>query len=335
MAASPTVITVTMNTAIDRVLRAPGFEVGAHLRAEQVSHTPAGKGVNLARALARLGRSNIATGFVGQGESDRFEAFLNAGEGLGRVNNQLLSVRGPTRENITVVDPDAGTDTHLRTKGYQPTEHDLARLSTKVGLLSREGVVFVFAGSLPEGMDDAELAKLVGKAQRGGADVVLDLDGKTLGAVLGAVGEAVWMVSPNRSELADALGRSVEMDFDQVLDAARAIVGQSGGHSGGKSGGGGGWVLVSMGGEGGLLVTESGVFRGVCEVDHSRVVSTVGSGDCLVAAVIDAHLRGLEPDEALRRGLAVATASTFCANPSNFDMKDVRDLAESARIQTL
>ena len=323
MTATATVITVTMNTAIDRVLKAPGFRVGAHLPAETVSHTPAGKGVNLARALARLGRSNIATGFVGQGEAERFEIFLNTGEGLGRVNNQLLSVRGPTRENITVVDPDAGTDTHLRTRGYQVTEHDLARLSTKVGLLSREGVVFVFAGSSPDGVDNDALSALVRKAQWGGADVVLDLDGKTLGDVLGSVGKAVWMVSPNRSEFAAALGLDGEMTFEQILDAARSAADRSG------------WVMVSMGSEGGLLVTESGVYRGVCEVDHSRVVSTVSSGDCLVAAVVDAHLRGLAPAEALRRGLAVATASTFSAHPADFDLKDARELAEAARVEAL
>ncbi len=316
-----------MNTASDRVLRVPGFAVGGHLQAEAVSHTPAGKGINLARALARLGRSNIATGFVGQGEAERFEAFLSSGEGFGRgfgrVNCQLLSVRGPTRENITVVDPDAGTDTHLRTQGYEVAEHDLARLSTKIGLLSREGAVFVFAGSLPEGMDDAALAGLVHQAQSGGADVVLDLDGRALGNVLGSLGKAVWMISPNRKEFAEAMGLDGEVGFEPLLKAARSVRKRAG------------WVLVSMGREGGLLVTESGAYRGVCEVDPSRVVSTVGSGDCLVAAVIDAHLRGLKPDEALRRGLVVATASTFTVNPAEFDMKDVRELVESARIEAL
>jgi 1-phosphofructokinase len=159
--------------------------------------------------------------------------------------------------------------------------------------------------------------------QGGGARVVLDLDGKTLGAVLETVSEAVWMVSPNRLEFADAIGHSVDMGFEGLLDSARSAGERAG------------WVLVSMGGEGGLLVTESGAYRGVCEVDHNRVVSTVGSGDCLVAAVVDAHLSGLGPDEALRRGLAVATASTFTVNPAEFDLKDARELAESITIQTL
>ncbi len=329
MSATATVITVTMNTAIDRVLRAPGFQVGAHLSAETVSHTPAGKGINLARALARLGRSNIATGFVGQGEVDMFETFLSTGEGLGRVNNQLLSVLGPTRENITVVDPEAKTDTHLRTKGYELTEHDLARLMTKVGLLSRDDAVFVFAGSLPDGMDDTALVALVDVAQEGGARVVLDLDGQTLGAALSRLSRPVWMISPNRSELTAALGYTAEMSSEDMLEAARGIVWAAGNQSGG------GWVLVSLGREGGLLVTESGAYRGVCEIDSSRVVSTVGSGDCLVAAVLDAHLRGLAPDEALGRGLAVATASTFNAHPADFDMNNVRELAESVRVESI
>ncbi len=320
MQPASTVVSVTMNTAVDRVLRAPGFAVGAHLLAEPVSQTPAGKGINLARALARLGRSNIATGFVGQGEAQAFEALLRESEDVGRVNNQLLTVRGPTRENITVVDPDAGTDTHLRTTGYELMENDIARLTTKIGLLSREGAVVVFAGSLPAGLDDSALAKMVRTAQWGGADVVLDLDGHALGSVLDAVGKAVWMVSPNRAELADAFADGQEMNDQALLDVARAAAER------------GGWVLVSLGAEGGILVTESGAWRGVCEIDHSRVVSTVGSGDCLVAAVVDARLSGTAPAEALKRGLAVATASTTDPNPSGFDLMCVVELEAKVQI---
>lgn len=312
-----------MNTAIDRVLKVPGFAVGGHLPAEAVSHTPAGKGVNLSRALARLGRSSIVTGFVGQAEAERFESFLNTAVGHGRVNSQLLSVRGPTRENITVVDPEGGTDTHLRTRGYALTDHDVARLTTKVGLLSRPGAVFVFAGSLPEGMDSEVLAGLVATAQGGGGRVVLDLDGQTLGEALKTIDGSVWMISPNRVEFAAAVGHDREMSFEVMLDAARLTGVRAE------------WVMVSMGKEGGLLVTQSGACRGVCEVDPGRVVSTVGSGDCLVAAVIDAQLRGLSPEEALRQGLAVATASTLNAFPADFQTQDVRELAESVHIESV
>jgi len=316
-----TVITVTMNTAIDRVLCSPGFAVGAHQLAESVSLTPAGKGINLSRALARLGRSNVATGFVGKAEADRFEKLLRAGEGLGRVNDQLLSVPGPTRENITVVDPDAGTDTHLRTQGYQLDQTDLARLSTKVGLLSREGSVFVFAGSTPRGVDAQTVSGWVQTAQQGGAQVILDLDGQVMSEVLALIAQPVWMVSPNRSELASAVSKELDGSFDDVLSAARSLLERSQ------------WVLVSLGAEGGLLVTPAGAWRGVCEIAHDRVVSTVGSGDCLVAAAVNARLRGLEPEQVLRRALAVATASTLSASPSDFDLNEVARLEESARVQ--
>lgn len=312
-----------MNTAIDRVLRAPGFAVGEHLLAQSISRTPAGKGINISRALARLGRSNVATGFAGHEEADQFEALLRGGEGFARVNDQLLSVHGPTRENITIVDPDAATDTHLRTQGYELSQHDMARLSAKVGLLSRDGAVFVFAGSLPAGMDDAALTGLVSKAQDGGALVVLDLDGKTLGNVMRSLNRPVWMVSPNRAELAQAVGRDGEMNRDDLLDAARGLTSKAG------------WVLVSLGAKGGMLITESGAWHGLCEVDPSRIVSTVGGGDCLIAAVLDARLNGAEPAEALARGLAVATASTLQPSPSDFDMQCVHELEQAARIEQL
>ena len=325
MARSSTVITVTLNTAIDRVLQAPGFKVGAHQVAEPLSLTPAGKGINLSRALARLGRTNVATGFVGKAEADRFERLLRCGEGLGRVNNQLLSVAGPTRENITVIDPDAATDTHLRTRGYVLDATDVGRMSTKIGLLSREDTVVVFAGSTPEGADAKTVAQLAEVAQTGDAQVVLDLDGPLLSGVVAELEQPIWMISPNRKELASAIGHAQqdELGVQELLQAVRGMTDRCG------------WVLVSLGADGGLLVTEQGAWRGKCEFDPGRVASTVGGGDCLVAAAIDARLKGLDPENVLRRSLAVATASTLHLNPAEFELAEVQSLMESAEIEAL
>jgi fructose-1-phosphate kinase PfkB-like protein len=72
------VITVNLSTAIDRVLEVPDFRIGGHARVRQISRYPAGKAINVSRALARLGRTSIATGFVGQHEQDHFDRFLRS-----------------------------------------------------------------------------------------------------------------------------------------------------------------------------------------------------------------------------------------------------------------
>ncbi len=129
------IVTVTLNTALDRVLNVENFAIGEHLPAEEVSRFPAGKGINLSRGLARLGRDSIATGFVGNEESSQFEQVLKRST-PGRAVSQLLSVRGQTRENITILDPLNHTDTHIRTAGCEITRQDVQRIVSKLGLLA-------------------------------------------------------------------------------------------------------------------------------------------------------------------------------------------------------
>lgn len=323
MAAANTVITVTMNTAIDRVLKVPGFVVGGHLQAELVSQTPAGKGVNVARALARLGRCSTATGFVGEDQAAGFKASLDAADGSGRVDSQLIPVRGSTRESITVVDPTTQTDTHLRMRGYTVTADDLSRLSQTLGRLVDAGDVVAFTGSLPEGMDRSALIGLITQSQAAGGRVVLDLNGQDLGAVLKSVKQPTWMVSPNRGEFMEAVGGETGSDVSSLVAAAREACGVCG------------RVLLSMGEAGALMVTPSAVFKGVCQVAPGRVINTVSAGDCLLAGELDAQLRGFTPQDALRQGLAVATASTFNHESAMFNQQDVTALVASTEIETL
>lgn len=323
MPQSPKVITVTLNTAIDRVLVVPGFKAGGHLEAKVVSDSPAGKGVNVAKALARLGRPVTATGFVGKGEAPQFESLLASHENKAPIENQLIPVSGRTRENITIVASEARTDTHLRTQGYEPAADDIIHLTTSLRELSQPGRVVVFTGSLPSGVNDAGLLRLIETVQQRGADVVLDLNGNTLAAVLNSSRQPFSMISPNHTELAETVGHESEIDEQAMLDAARGLRQQAG------------WLLVSRGRDGAWLLAGSDVYHGVCNVDADRVVNTVSAGDCLLAGVLDTKLQGLPPDQALRQGLAIATASTFHHSPACFEQPDVDALLETVVVTTV
>lgn len=319
MTEAASVITVTMNTAIDRVLRVPGFVVGAHLKAEPISDTPAGKGINVSRAMARLGRSSTATGFVGADSAERFATITREVGSQGRIDNQLIPVPGSTRENITMVDPDTGTDTHLRLPGFKVCGEDLAQLGSMITRLSHRGAVVLFTGSLPPGMDTAALIELVLTAKACGADVALDLNGAALGEVLKAAG-GVWLVSPNQTEMAETLGRPCGPADDDLLASAKEL---------------GQWAertLLSLGERGAILVTPEGAWRGECFVERNRIISTVGAGDCLFSAVVDGFLSGMAPNDCLRHGIATASASIRSADPAGVDLDVVRGLTRSADI---
>jgi fructose-1-phosphate kinase PfkB-like protein len=338
-----TVITVALNTAIDRILEVKGFKVGAHARGRELSRFPAGKAINVSRALARLGQPSISTGFVGKAELDQFEGFMEA-TGPGRIVCQLLSVRGKTRENVTIIDPVAHTDTHIRDAGFQVVNSDVQRMLTKIGLLARPNTIIVISGSLPPGMDVHSLNLLLTVAISGGARVVLDVGGPLLNqlatgmlppdATNGAESPAdvpllgdpdssggIWMVKPNRQELADMIGVVKLESEEQIVKAARRLARVIN------------YVPITLGADGAFLVTRDQVLRGRLAIDPQRITNTVGCGDCMVAGMIDAHLHGASSEQMLRRGMAVATANALREGIAEFRMEQIKSLEDLAVIE--
>lgn len=331
------ITTVTLNTALDRVLKVENFAVGQHVRAEELSRFPAGKGINLSRGLAALGRNSIATGFTGAAEASQFEHLLRDA-GPGRAVSQLLSVRGQTRENITLLDPINHTDTHVRTAGYELTRQDVQRIVSKVGLLARKDTMLVFAGSLPPGMNPADLDTLIYVTLGRGAKVILDVSGKLLAACtsvdLSVVGEPeptptpdsakrLWLVKPNRQELADALGVETLESERQLLEAGMRLTTRVR------------WVVLTLGAEGAILFGAEGIWRGRCDVEPDQIVSTVGCGDTLLAGVLDAQAAGLEPEAVLRHGIAAATANALRSGVAEFDRKLVSEMEDRTHVQAI
>ncbi len=324
---TPRIVTVTLHTAVDRVLEVDGLTVGAHAKARVIARTPAGKGVNVSLALARLGCGSVATGFVGHDQDAAFNEHLRAA-GPGRAVDQLLTVRGPTRENITLLDTAAGTDTHLRTQGYTVTERDITRLTAKLGLLAAGHSVILFSGSLPPGMDADQLRALVGIANGRGARVVLDLDGEALRAVvgpgLGIAAQPAWLVKPNLEELAEASGGGALEDEGAIRAAADRIAECVT------------WVAVTRGVEGAWLVgREGGAWSAQARTEGLDIVNTVGCGDSFLAGLVEGLTRGLKPDEALRRATAAATANACSAEAAAFRLDAVERAAERVRLTPL
>ncbi len=341
------IITVNLNTAIDRVLEVPHLVAGAHAKGRQISRYPAGKAINVSRALARLRCDSVATGFVGQGEALQFEQFLRS-TGPGRIICQLLSVRGQTRENITLIDPVLHTDTHIRDEGFEITDADFHRMMSKLGLLARANVVMVFSGSLPRGMDIAKFNMLLMMAMSGGAKVVLDMGGDLLSQLIGqeaagagdmagdaAADNPLWLVKPNQHELAQMLGLSELRSDDQTVEAALKLARRVQ------------HVVVTLGEDGAWLVQGNQVWRGTVEIDPAKVVNTVGCGDCMLAGLLEGYLSsqqivadmsdntdaGESPAAILRRGLAVATANALWAGIAEFDLAQVQELEKHVQVE--
>jgi 1-phosphofructokinase len=213
MAEQHLIVAVALNAALDRILHVPGLEIGSHVRGRLISIQPAGKAVNVARLLGHLGTSCVLTGFVGEDDRDRFGKSFEKTP----VRVEMFEVHGATRENITLIDPKLGSETHIRDAGTSVTEDDLERLTRKLAILAQKGAHVVVAGSLPPGMEAGTFARLLEVCQEKGAYVAVDSSGPGLEAVRKV--RDLWLVKPNRQELAEISGRPVETEADIIAAA--------------------------------------------------------------------------------------------------------------------
>jgi 1-phosphofructokinase family hexose kinase len=283
------------------------------MRGRLVSIQPAGKAVNVARLLGMLGTPCILTGFVGQGDRDRFERSF--AKTLVRV--EMFEGDAPTRENITLVDPQHGVETHIRDVGFPLTEDDLERLGKKLTILASKGSYVILAGSLPPNMSAEAFADLLAICQKKGAYVAVDSSGPGLEAVRKAKG--LWLVKPNRSELAEIAGRPVEKEED-IRAAAEPLIKNVR------------FLVVTLGAEGAYLFCREGIWRARPHADDQPVIKTVGSGDALLAGFVHAHAARKRPPDCLRWGVACGTAATLQIKAGVVNPYDVKACMEKVEL---
>jgi len=303
------ILTVTLNPAIDKALEVPGFAVGAHARATVRSALPAGKGVNVARGVARMGGDVAAGGLIGAGEERLFARSL-ARDG---VDALFCTVDGLTRTNTTVIDPDARTTTHLRETGFEVGPGDLAALERRLSgwvKSAGDGPVVVFAGSAPPGVGAAEFAALLTTCAEAGACVVVDANGPILEAAVAS--GAVHTLKPNLGELAQCLGHAVAPA--EAPQAARALLECVD------------LVLLTLAEAGAWLVTEPALAGWACPLEPRERGNTVGCGDAFLAGWLRARQAGRPEREALRWAVAAGAASAASETTVGYTLADVERL---------
>ncbi len=315
------IVTITLNPAVDRVMRVERFRVGQHCPAKRTGHYPAGKGVNVSRVLAVLGVKSVATGFVGQKELGMFEEYLEH-IGKGRITTQLLVVRGRTRDNITIVDPIDDTETHLRDEGFSVTRDDVVRVSSKVGMLARPDSILCFSGSMPPGVCVGDLRSMLHRCEDAGARAVVDTNQKVLRAISG---ERFWMLKANAEELAAMTGQPTETE-EEAIRAARSITRA---HGGGVE-----WVIATRGEHGAVLVGPETELVARTFVHPGLIMSTVGCGDSLLAGVLSSVVRGFPWSEAMRMGVAAGTANAVSREAGEINPEDIEAFFETSVVET-
>jgi 1-phosphofructokinase len=257
------IVTVTMNPAIDKTIEIDKFIYNGLNRVRKVEYDAGGKGINVSKTIRELGGKSIATGFLGGNNGQLIDKVLKEHS----IISDFVWVSGETRTNTKVVEND-GTVTELNEPGGVVCGDDIQKLKDKLLNYANKETIFIFAGSIPNGVSKDIYRELIRFVKEKGAYVILDADGE---AFCKALEEKPNFIKPNRAELEAYFGMREESDTSELLDAAKKIR-QKGIEN----------IVVSMGKEGALFLMENDAF--ICDGLSVKVSSTVGAGDAMVAA---------------------------------------------------
>jgi len=311
-------VTLTLNPAIDQTVTLETLSPGSVHRARSVWSDAGGKGVNVACCLADWGLPVAATGVLGQDNAAPFAQLLAAKS----IDDRFVWIAGETRTNLKLLDASTGETTDINLPGLEfgPSIVEAAR--AVLNDLTGPGSLAVLAGSLPRSLSPDIYARLTAELKRRGVRVVLDASGPALAAALTARREGLPdAIKPNRHELEEWAGRPLPALAD-VLDAAREL--QSRGIA---------LVCVSLGAEGALFVASEGAVRAL--PPPTRVASTVGAGDALVAGLVAGLHDGLALPDLARRALAFAAGKLSRTGANLPGRAEVEALAAEIRVESL
>ncbi len=295
------VVVVSPNTALDVTLLVDGLHPGAIHRLRQTQVQAGGKGLNVARAMARLGAEAQVIGFLGGAVGQRIQDGV-AGLALAA---HWVPTANPSRTCYIVVDRARRQSTVLNEAGPLIAPEELEALDALLLTAMQPDTLVVLSGSLPPGVPEDMYANWIIRARGGGALTALDTSGAPLALALEA---QPWLVKVTRKEFQEATGRQ-----DEARGAATWLLQQGIAHA-----------VITVGAAGFAYAGAEG-HLGV-RPPEVEVVNAVGSGDTLLGGIAAALVRGQGMLEALRQGAAAAAANAAAL---------VCDLAQAPSVESL
>ena len=297
------ITTLTLNPAFDIHVALKEFRLGRESLAESVNRDVGGKGINISRALSENNVENSAIVVLG---SENGADFARGMDEVG-LKYELIECEGRIRENITI-HPTVGEETRLSFKGF---ECDATLLSRVENLIDANGVV-TFTGSVPEGIKEEEVEAFLMRLRERGAKLVIDSKSVTLDMLRRI---KPWLIKPNAEEIEAYFGK--EMDNEELYKIAAEL------NSEGIEN-----VMISLGGDGAILVTEGSLYRAY--VPKIEVLSTIGAGDSSIAGFIAA---GGTPEERLRTAVSYGSAACLREGTNPPLAEDIKEIFNKVQIE--
>lgn len=283
------IYTITVNPSIDYVLQLKNLNTGEVNRTQSDVKLPGGKGINVSRIMKELNIDSTALGFVGGATGSMFEELLSQHS----LKTSFTRVKEDTRINVKVNAIEQNEETEINGTGPFVSDEEQTNFMDNLNEIGK-GDIVVMAGSLSKNLNTNFYLDIAEKIQKQGAEFIIDTTGQ---ALLDTLPLHPLVVKPNHHELAD-LFKVTFKDEQEIILYARKLLDKGAKH-----------VLVSMAGDGALLVTKDKAYK--ANAPKGTVINSVGAGDSMIAGFAGTFMETNDPIESFHMGAACGSATAF------------------------
>lgn len=282
------ICTLTLNPSLDYIVTVDHFTVGATNRTSDDFILPGGKGINVSIVLQNMGLENRAYGFLAGFTGTALESMVREAG----IQAEFLWVKeGDTRINVKLRSDE---ETEINGRGPKITTEDVEKLMSKLDGM-KEGDTLIISGAIPASLPQTLYREIMERLEGRGIRIVVDATRELL---LNVLPLHPFLIKPNQHEIEEMFDVKLN-SLDDIEKYAR-ILQERGAVN----------VLVSMGGDGALLLDENGK-RHYAPAPEGTLKNSVGAGDSMVAGFVTGYLNTKDYGEAFKTGVCTGSASAF------------------------
>lgn len=306
------IVTVTLNPAIDIKYTINKFQLHKVNRIDSLEKTPGGKGINVSKVLKKLDADILATGFLGGVNGNFIEnALMNL-----KIKSEFTHIKGETRNCFAI--HDLISNTEILEKGPLIEKNKWLEFKEKFRKLISQKDMVILSGSLPQGLEKCSYGELIDIAKEKNINCFLDTSGANLKESLKY---KPYFIKPNIHELEELFKCKIS-DEEEIIEKAMLL------YKDGIEN-----VMVSLGGEGALLLNSSGVFRGI--LPKVEIKNTVGSGDSTVAGFAYGISQNLSIENIMKLALSCGTSNAMLESTGDIDLEMINKLENEIKINKI
>ena len=301
----PSIITITFNPANDKSTTITSLFPERKMKCTPPVFEPGGGGINVARAIKKLG-GRVTAIYLAGGYSGKFLTQLLESDEIPSI---VIETRQHTRENMIVLDTSTNLQYRFGMPGPTIYENEWQQILTEIEKIN-DAEFIVASGSLPDGVPTNIFARIADIAKRKNAKFIVDTSGE---ALKDAVNEGVYLLKPNLGELSLLAGKE-DLNGNEVIKVARDLINEGRCEI----------IVVSMGVAGAMLITKNETQQIIPPLVKRN--STVGAGDSMLAGIVLSLSRQKSLLEAVQYGVACGTAATLNSGTQLCKLEDVEKL---------